>query len=191
MTINKKYYFIETDLFAALRFYIYATLILTSIIVLYFPTISLWMVLLLTSILLGFELLIDSGCVMVDEIQNDIIIRKLFLHASLNQIKSFEYWWNYDFHVGTKEENEEHDKKWTSRTNQVIVNLVLKNKNERIAFQETIRLDTRHPNDALHLEEFNNMSTHTFRIQRIDKLMQFLETYLPDQQWEIDGNFKK
>ena len=136
-------------------------------------------------------LLLDTGSISVDSNSKKIIIKKLFSEISINNIDPYEYWWNYDFNTGSIEGDNEYNKTGGSRSNKIIVNLVLKNQNKRITLIETISLDTRHPNDAIYLEEFNNKSTHTIYIQRIDRLMQFLEHHYFDGQFTIDENFLK
>lgn len=191
MTYNNKYYFIGTDLFSALRVYIFSVLILTSIIVLAITSLSIWYAFIFTTIILAIMLLLDTGSISVDGYGKKIIIKKLFSEISINNIDPFEYWWNYDFNTGSIEGDNEYNKTGGSRSNKIIVNLALKNQDKRIAFIESIALDTRHPNDAIYLEEFNNKSTHTIYIQRIDKLMLFLNSNLQNDYFFIDKHYIK
>ena len=190
MTFNNKYYFIETDLFSALRVYIFSFLILTSIIVLAITSLSIGFAFIFTSTLLAILLFLDTGYIYIDS-DNKIIIKKLFSTRTISNIDHYEYWWNYDFNTGSIEGDNEFNKTGKSRSNKIIVNLVLKNQTTRIAFIETIALDTRHPNDAIYLEEYNNISTHTIHVQRIDRLMKFLKLHCSEDQFIIEEGFRK
>ena len=150
-------------------------------------TIDIWLAVITTSSLLVLKLIFDTGYIYVDNYTNRIIIKNLFRNISIQNIQPIEYWWNYDF----QETDLENDQKSNSRSNKVIVNLVLKNDSKRIRFKESIRLDTRHPNDAIHLEKFNNQNTHTICIQRVDKLMIFLESNLKHDQYCIEDRYLK
>lgn len=190
MIYNNKYYFIETDLFSALRVYIFSFLFLTSIIVLVITSLSIWYAFIFTSIILAVILLLESGYISVDNYSKKITVKKLLSEISISNIDHYEYWWNYDFNTGSIEGDNEYNKTGGSKSNNIIVNLVLKNHNKRIAFIETIALDTRHPNDAIYLEQFNNKRSHTVYVQRIDWLMQFLDLNIPGGLFTIDENYK-
>ena len=185
MNYNNKYYFLSTDIFSTLRIYVFTTLFIISIFVVI--NLNIWLAVIATSSLLAIKLIFDIGYIYVDHYTNKIIIRNLFRNISIKNIQPIEYWWNYDF----QESDLENDQKSNSRSNKVIVNLVLKNDTKRIRFKESIRLDTRHPNDTIHLEKFNTKNTYTISIQRVDKLMTFLESNLKNDQFSIEDRYLK
>ena len=186
---DSKYFFLETDLFFTFRVFIISTLILVSVLI--FTTLSLWYALAISTVALLFKLALDIGYISTESNINKITIRKLFKNVHINNTEPYEYWWNYGFQSGSIQEDLNLKNESNSRSNLVIVNLVLKNTNMRIAFKESIMLDTRHPNDAIYLEEFNTINHHVFCVQRVDKLMQFLETHLDQNQFAIQEDFIK
>ena len=184
---TNKYYFLCTDLFSTLRIFVFSTLIITSVLVV--AKSNLWYAAIITTSILIVKLLWDFGYVSVDSSNKQIIVRKPFRKISITNIAPYEYWWNYEFLVGSIEGESDSNERWKSTSNKVIVNLVLKNKNTSIAFNETIMLDTRHPNDAIYLEKSCEKNAHTVSIQRVDKLMKFLERHYPVDQFKIDDNY--
>ena len=190
MIIGNKYYFLGTDLFPTLRLYIYSTLILVSIFV--FVHIDIRIAIAITSSILTLLLILDSGFVIVDIYNKNIVIKNIYGKIVMSSIDPYEFWWNYEFdHGKIIADHAAIERRWKSRSNKVIVNLVLKNRTQRIRFKETIMLDTRHPNDAIYLEEYNNENTSIFYVQRIDKLMIYLQDNLKESEFTIDQKYRK
>lgn len=188
MTINNKYYFISTDLFHWFRLYLFLTLILIALCVVSSINISLSP--LVTTLLFALKLLMDSGQITVIN-STQLQINRTLKSLSIINILPYKYWWNYDFNTGSPMDDTSENEAWKLRSNKVIVNLLLQNSDQKIHFKETIRLDTRHPNDAMHLEVFDNSSNNVIHIQRIDKLISFLKNAYNVGDFELHKDFKK
>lgn len=187
MIIGNKYYFLGTDLFSLLRVYVFSTLLLIAIFVVTATNIIIAPI--ITTLITAIKLASELGSIQVKN-STEILIKTVFHKTHIKDIKPFHYWWNYDFNTGSIDDISNNDKKWKSRSNKVIVNLILKNDNKNIHFKETITLDTRHPNDAIYLEEFENQYD-IIPVQRIDKLMTFLnDNYIQDR-FTINEKFRK
>ncbi len=187
MNVSSKYYFLSTDLFAFVRVYVFATLLLVAIFVLTSTDISLAPI--LTSLFATLKLVSDFGYIQVNNF-SEILIRKFFRKTYIDNIDPYHYWWNYDFQMKLNSDEKSNTPKWESRSNKVIVNLTLKNKDQRIQFKETITLDTRHPNDAIYLDKIKHEDT-IIPVQRVDKLMLFLKENYVKGQFKIAEEFDK
>ncbi len=189
MTIKNKYYFLSLDLFIIFRIYIYVVIILTFILVL--SSTSLLYAIAIPSIITACLLFASIGYIYIDHQNKEIKIWSNFDTQKVKYPLIYEYWWSYNFYTGSLEYVSDMERKDSARSNKVIANLVLKTDKSRIGFKETISLDTRHPNDAKYIQKPIVNCISIFTVQRVDKLMTFLDANLEKSQYRIDQEYIK
>ena len=128
-------------------------------------------------------LLANIGFVSINAITNQVNIKSIYGSISLVPPLKFTRWWNYDFDESADPNKQAESEATSTTANDLHVNLcIVDSKESEVIFTEYIGFDTRFPNECQYSTKTIAPYEFVFRVQRVDKLFDFLQNNLKKKQ---------
>ena len=124
-------------------------------------------------------LLANIGSVSINTITKQVKIKSIYGSISLVPPLKFTRWWNYDFDESADPNEKAESETASTRANDLHANLhIVDSGGSEVVFTEYIGFDTRFPNECQYSTKTIAPYEFVFRVQRIDKLFNFLQNNL-------------
>ncbi len=171
---NKKYRSFSFKPFNAIRIFVYGFFILLVLISASAKDffIGLTYSLLVNTVILLLYFL--ASYTEVNKRGNSISVMKLYDSVQINNVKSVQTWWSYDFGIESPAINEGSHGNSAAISNKINCIMKLSSENEDIFLYEQIHLGSKFPNDHVYLHNQVIDKSKLFRIWDIDNCIQKL-----------------